>query len=91
MLFKINNSTKLKIGLTYKIFRYTPLMPHFAPEDPLVAISKIIKLYPPDTIKILRIEMKNNTPWYHVDSKRIDAETNSKGWINSISLIKKHA
>lgn len=72
----------LRVGQTYQLSKKTSLMPELEPADPIAALSNIKEIPIGGTVKIIKITIKENTPWYYVDAQGI-----GEGWINSVALI----
>ena len=77
----------LKVNQTYSVTKETPLMPEFAPSDPMAAMSNIKYLPVGCRIRILSIRTKLNSPWYEVQAINKSGEVIGRGWVNSTALI----
>ena len=62
-------------------------MPELQPIDPINAINFVKTLYPKTTIKVIKIDQKQQIPWYYVETKNIENSRINFGWINSTALI----
>lgn len=77
----------LSVGQIFTLSKETPLMPELEPADPMAAIEKVQRLPPLVTIKILKVVMKQQTPWYFIEATSPSKLSLGSGWINSVALI----
>ena len=80
------NPLSLEVGIAYIITKKTPLMPELNPTNPELALKKMVELPPNSIINILKVERKNNSPWYNVDAINKNNRIGT-GWINSTALL----
>ncbi|MBA7667127.1 hypothetical protein ES703_75212 [subsurface metagenome] len=85
--YPFSPSQSLRAGQTFRLTKETPLMPELEPADPMEAIGRMRKLPPRTTIKVLKVAIKRQTPWYFVEARSSSRTLLGKGWINSIALI----
>ena len=78
-----NISGSLKVGQVATLTRNTSLMPAINPKDLIADMARMTVLRPSTKIRIMQVQMKNNTPWYYVSV----LGSFKKGWINSIGLM----
>lgn len=84
---RYNLAQNLRVGEEFKLSKKTPLMPNFRPAKPLEAIAKMQYLTPGTIIKVLKVAMDRQTPWYYVEARSPLGTELTKGWINSIALL----
>jgi hypothetical protein len=85
--YPIDPTQSLRVGQTLRLSKRTPLMPELEPADPLAALRKIRRLPPGTTIRVLKVGMKLQTPWYFVEAEEPFRDIPIYGWINSIALM----
>ncbi|NQS90560.1 hypothetical protein HQ584_12320 [Patescibacteria group bacterium] len=85
--YPLDQTQSLRVGQVFQLSKETPLMPELEPADPMAALQKMRRLSPRTTIKVLRVAMKQQTPWYFVEAKSPSKASLGSGWINSIALM----
>lgn len=81
------NTYSFRIGQVLQLSRETPLIPEFEPADPMAALQRMRRLPPGTSIKVLRVTIKGQTPWYFVEAKSPYKTSLGSGWINGLALI----
>jgi hypothetical protein len=77
----------LKIGITYRVSKQTPLMPDVDPVDPIAALQEMIQIPVGGVFSVLGIDMKNGGPWYKVIAVAAENRRLGSGYINSTALF----
>ncbi len=81
------NPMDLDVGAVYTLSKKTPLMPHYNPGNPALAMRQVRYIQREGQIKILKKKNVNGTMWYRVSAKTNNGTRIGNGWINSIALL----
>ena len=81
------NPRALDVGAIYTIEKQTPLMPHYNPKNPALAIRQMKYLPWESQIKILKKKNLNGRIWYRVSATSRNGIQLGSGWINSTALL----
>jgi len=85
--YPLDPTQSLREGQVFQLSKETPLMPELEPADPMAALQEIRRLPSGTTIKVLKVVMKQQTPWYFVEAKSPSKASLGSGWINSVALM----
>ena len=85
--YPLDPTQSLRVGQVLQVSKETPLMPELEPADPMAALQRMRRLPLRTTIKVLRVTMKQQTPWYFVEAKSPSKASLGSGWINSVALM----
>ena len=84
----MNEDNEYEAGDVFTLTKVINLMPELDPELPYWAISEIKELSIGTQLKVILSAKKNGVMWYRVEVLN-NAFKEVKGWINSISLLRK--
>ena len=76
----------LQVGKTYKISKRTPILKD-KPSTILEKIAGMKKIKAGSLIKVIKIIVKKEIPWYYVRVKDPEKKKTKTGWINSVFLL----
>lgn len=84
--YPLDPTQSLRVGQAFQLAKETPLMSELEPADPFADLLKMRRLPAQTTIKVLRIAIRHQTPWYFVEAMNPSKMYLGFGWINSIAL-----
>jgi len=85
--YPLDPTQSLRVGQVFQLSKETPLAPELEPADPMAALQRIQRLPLRTTIKVLRVAMKQQTPWYFVEATSPSKSSLGSGWINGAALM----
>ncbi len=74
-----------EIGKTYRIRKFTPLMPALDPRKPMRSIKNIKYIRPGIRFKVIDLATKRTIQWIKVETYYLEQPI--VGWFNTIALV----